>query len=286
MKRKSKVFVFMLLLLCVSMLAALPASAAKSKRKYKIKVSDIKVSSKNLKPGDRCRISMKLTNEGYKKLDRVGITYTSPSTQSYHVPLKYKKSSRRWVGSFKVEKGMQKGPWQIWSIDFDRIDGDEGGWYSYYNRYFMDAAYPGGDLSKGNIRIRGTKGDYSKPEIQWDTLSVSKSAITEKGGKLTYRLKVTDESPVYRVVLTLVGPPVWNGHMPLDTELEMRYNKKTGYYEKTIWRPKGTYLLGNVYVEDVFGNLAMYFNKENAKFFTHQKGYCGLMDFSRFGVDL
>lgn len=287
MEKRRKVFGLLLLFLCISLLVALPVSAEKSKRKYKITVSDVRVSKKNLKPGDRCKVSMKITNKGYKKLDRVGVVYTSPSTQHYYLPLKYKKSSGRWVGTLKIEKGMQKGIWQIRSIAFDRYEeDDEGGWYSYYNRYFVGRPYPGGDLTKGNIRIRGTKADYTKPEIDWDTLSVSKSDVTEKGGKLTYRLKVTDESPIDRVILTVAGPLEGNIYPPMPTRLIMKYNKKTGYYEGTVWQPKGKYFLDGIYVEDVLNNCGIYVGDEFSDFYTHRKEYCGLMDFSKFDVEL
>ena len=285
MGKKRKVFGLLLLFVCVSLLAVLPVSAERSKRKYNITVSDVRVSKKNLKPGDRCKVSMKIRNKGYQKLDRVGVTYTSPSTQYYYLPLKYKKSSGRWVGTFKVEKGMQKGRWQIQAVEFDMYEGDEGGWYSYYNRYFVGRPYPGGDLTKGDIRIRGTKADYSKPEIDWDSLSVSKSEVTQKGGKITYRLKVTDESPIDRVVLNVAGPKE-DGIPALDTRLPMEYNKKTGYYEGTIWQPKGTYYLNDIYVEDVLNNSGIYVGDEEADFHTHIKKYHGLMDFSKYDVKL
>ena len=285
MGKKRKVFGLLLLFFCVSLLAALPASAERSKRKYNITVSDVRVSKKNLKPGDRCKVSMKIRNKGYQKLDRVGVTYTSPSTQYYYLPLKYKKSSGRWVGTFKVEKGMQKGRWQIQAVEFDMYEGDEAGWYSYYNRYFVGRPYPGGDLTKGDVRIRGTKADYSKPEIDWDSLSVSKSEVTPKGGKITYRLKVTDESPIDRVVLTVAGPKE-DGVPALDTDLIMKYNKKTGYYEGTIWQPKGTHYLRRIYVEDVLDNSGIYVGDEEADFHTHIKKYHGLMDFSKYDVKL
>lgn len=178
MKRKGNIFAGMLLLLCISMLAAIPALAY-DEGDYQIEVSDIRVSGRNLKRGDRCRISMKINNKGFKKLDNVEILYRSPSTQFYAVPLKYKKSSGRWVGNFKAKDGMQKGFWKIWSIRVDYSDGYEGGGYSYYNRRGVaNLSGAGGDLSKGNFRVRGTRGDYSKPEIQWDTLSVSKSSVS------------------------------------------------------------------------------------------------------------
>jgi len=34
----------------------------------------------------------------------------------------------------------------------------------------------------------------------------------------------------------------------------MKYNKKTGYYEGSVNKEKGTYRIENVYAEDVFGN--------------------------------
>ena len=52
------------------MLLVLPTSAKKQK-KYDLKVSDVKVSSKNLKPGDKCKISMKIVNRGYGKMKNV-----------------------------------------------------------------------------------------------------------------------------------------------------------------------------------------------------------------------
>lgn len=282
MKRKGNIFACMLLLLCISMLAAMTALAY-DEGEYQIEVSDIRVSGRNLKRGDRCRISMKINNKGFKKLDNVEILYRSPSTQFYAVPLKYKKSSGRWVGNFKAKDGMQKGLWKIWSIRVDYSDGYEGGGYSYYNRRgFANLSGSGGDLSKGNIRVRGTKGDYSKPEIQWDTLSVSKSSVTEKSGKITYRLKVTDKSGVRRVAIELAESHTGERPLVIDSEMEMKYNKKTGCYELTVRRPKGTYFMNRIYVEDVFGNSATYFNKE----FDHGKYDCGLIDLSQFRVDL
>ena len=123
MKRTKKIAAFLILFLCASMLLVLPTSA-KSRKKYDLKVSDVKVSSKNLKPGDKCKISMKIVNRGYGKMKNVYVCYDSPSTQVYYVPLQYKKSNGRWVGNFKVEKGMQKGTWRIWSIDVNRVFDD------------------------------------------------------------------------------------------------------------------------------------------------------------------
>lgn len=288
MKRKGKVFGFMLLFFCMFLLAVMPASAKKSGRRYQLKISDIRVSSRNLKPGDTCRISMKIVNEGRKKIERVGIEYASPSTQSYYLHLKHKKGSQRWFGSFKVEEGMQKGLWRIWSICIDRVIGDEGGWYSYYNRYFINDQYnpSGKELSKGNIRIYGTKGDYTKPEVHLDTLSMTKSDVTRKGGKITCRVKITDESSISRVVWTLEGPTTGEQFPHMENEIEMKYNKKTGYYEASVWMPKGTYLLGKIAAWDVFDNAALHFNQEKAAFFTHMKKYSGRADFSKYRVDL
>ena len=86
MKRTKKIAAFLILFLCASMLLVLPTSA-KSRKKYDLKVSDVKVSSKNLKPGDKCKISMKIVNRGYGKMKNVYVCYDSPSTQVYYVPL-------------------------------------------------------------------------------------------------------------------------------------------------------------------------------------------------------
>lgn len=254
MKRTKKIAAFLILFLCASMLLVLPTSA-KSRKKYDLKVSDVKVSSKNLKPGDKCKISMKIVNRGYGKMKNVYVCYDSPSTQMYYVPLQYKKRSGRWVGNFKVEKGMQKGTWRIWSIDVNRVFDDiYAPWYAYYNHNLGNRSYPGSDLSKGNIKIRKTKADHKKPEIHADTLQVEKVADTEKGGKISCRIKVTDSSSIKRVTLTLKGPVSTDHPVATETEIEMKYNKKTGYYEGSVNKEKGTYRVENVYAEDVFGN--------------------------------
>lgn len=285
MKRRGKTFALVLILVCTSMLFTLSASASNGKKRYKIKVSDIKVSSTNLKLGDKCRISMKIENEGYEKLKKVGLVYSSPTTQYYQLYLKYNKSSQKWIGSFKVEKGMQKGIWRIWSIFANRDPNEDG--FTFYNNYFSAGKYPGksSNLSKGNICVRKTKGDYSKPNIDFDTLSVSKSAITEQGAKITYRLKVTDKSNIALVRLTICEP-VLEGQLLSDTEIKLKFNKKTGYYETTIWKPKGTYILGDIYVRDVFGNSGTYFNKECDKYYPHRETYHSRLDLSRFRVDI
>lgn len=254
MKRTNKVVTFLMLFLCASMLLVLPASA-KSRKRYDLKVSDVRVSSRSLKPGDKCKISMKITNKGYGKLKNVYVCYDSPSTQMYYVQLRYKKSSRRWVGNFKVEKGMQKGTWRIWSIEVDRVFTDsDADWYAYYNHDLGNRAYVGSNLSKGNIRIKKTKGDYKKPEIYSETLQAEKVTDTEKGGKIKCRVKVSDDSSIGRVYLTLKGPIQSDSPVAIETEIEMKYNKKTGYYEGSANKEKGIYRVESVYAEDVFGN--------------------------------
>ena len=99
MKRTKKIAAFLILFLCASMLLVLPTSA-KSKKKYDLKVSDVKVSSKNLKPGDKCKISMKIVNRGYGKMKNVYVCYDSPSTQMYYV-----KEKRQMGWKFQSRKG-------------------------------------------------------------------------------------------------------------------------------------------------------------------------------------
>ena len=85
-------------------------------------------------------------------------------------------------------------------------------------------------------------------------MQVEKVADTEKGGKISCRIKVTDSSSIKRVTLTLKGPVSTDHPVAVETEIEMKYNKKTGYYEGSANKEKGTYRVENVYAEDVFGN--------------------------------
>ena len=96
----------------------------KKQKKYDLKVSDVKVSSKNLKPGDKCKISMKIVNRGYGKMKMFTCAMIHRQRRCTTYRFSIKKSSGRWVGNFKVEKGMQKGTWRIWSIDVNRVFDD------------------------------------------------------------------------------------------------------------------------------------------------------------------
>ena len=48
---------------------------------------------------------------------------------------------------------------------------------------------------------------------------------------ISCRIKVTDGSSIKRVTLTLKGPVSTDHPVAVETEIEMKYNKKTGYYE-------------------------------------------------------
>ena len=112
MKRTKKIAAFLILFLCASMLLVLQTSA-KSKKKYDLKVSDVKVSSKNLKPGDKCKISMKIVNRGYGKMKNVYVCYDSPSTQMYYVPLKYKKKIGKCISKSMLQEFSKFSPKNI-----------------------------------------------------------------------------------------------------------------------------------------------------------------------------
>ena len=82
----------------------------KAEKTYDLKVSDVKVSSKNLKPGDKCKISMKIVNRGYGKMKNVYVCYDSPSTQVYYVPLQYKRAAADGLEISKVKRECRREP--------------------------------------------------------------------------------------------------------------------------------------------------------------------------------
>jgi len=220
-----------------------------------IAVSDIKVKSIKLKAGDKLNLSMKVTGNGYVAIQTVTAQYVSCREQSLKIPLKYNAKTGLWTASFKIPKGMQSGLWKLAYVSANIGLNEDGDWEASF-RYSDDVEK---ELQKGDVRISGTKPDYTRPKINFKSLSATRKVNKSKGiVKLTYRVKVKDKSPIEFVNIVLIE----KGNDYDDGEvLRMKYNKKTGYYEGSVWKPHGTYQISSISAEDVFGNQVYYYNK-------------------------
>lgn len=285
MRKTKSVFSMLLLVLCVSMLAVMPVSAAKKKSSYDLKVSDVEVSKKKLKAGNKCEISMKVQNKGTKKIHSLTVRYQGPKSQYYDVLLKYKKSSKRWTGSFKVNKGMEKGTWKIWCVTVDKVYDDEYH-YSCYNKDLNKTIAPGADLSKGNLQISGTKADYKKPKVSWSEFQTWGEQVTEEGGTLKCRLKATDNSGISFVRVVFRKIAAKDKKLTSGIPIIMKYNKNTGYYEGSITQEKGIYLVADVTAADLFGNEVLYYNTQCEAYTYYQPENSIRKNLSAFLVNL
>ena len=84
---------------------------------------------------------------------------------------------------------------------------------------------------------------------------VTKMCIRDR---ISCHIKVTDSSSIKRVTLTLKGPVSTDHPVAVETEIEMKYNKKTGYYEGSVNKEKGTYRVENVYAAVSYTHLDVY----------------------------
>lgn len=238
------------------------AKDKKEPEEFRINVTKVKVNASKLKSGDKLKISMRVRGNGYKnrKIKTVDIFYQSERGQRLELPLKYNAAKNNWSTTFKIPGGMQKGKWMLYKVWANGTygAGTAFGAYDSYHEGYSDGSNEKElhRLSSGNIKISGTKADYTRPKIDWKSFTVCK-----RGNKLYYQLKVTDKSPIKSVEL---GLTVKDGKVYSNERgwfgLKMKYNKKKECYEFTWPAKSGINEIYSVSAEDIFGNCVHYFN--------------------------
>lgn len=255
--------------LCSVLLFTLPVMSAKNTQPKKLgyfefSPSNIKINKTKLKPGQKLKISMKLNGKGHSKIKKTVVFYRSSRGQRLELELKHNSKKNRWSGQFKIPKGMQKGIWRVSYIGIYAALDDEPE-YEIFNSHIF---YPPDtseytDLRKLNLKISGTKADYSAPKFDYNSFSLSSEVNTAKGGgNITFKAKIIDKSPIKSVLAVFCKtsdvmrddneqpqPFVWRKDIVLE------YNKNTKLYEGTGRLPKGSYFLYYIQAQDVFGNM-------------------------------
>jgi len=260
MKKIGKIILLFAVVLGFMKLSVQPvlASGNKNPKELTINITDIKVKNAKLKTGNKLSLSMRVKGNGYTAIKTVSARYHSSRAQSLNIPLKYNTKSGLWSSSFKIPKGMQSGLWKLVSVAANVGLDEDGDLEAQFGRKKAAKQI----LSKGNIRISGTRADYTRPKIDFKSLSSSKKVTESRGGGyLTYRVKVTDKSPIKSVVIEIAEMEAVGEYYDDYYRLEMKYNKKKGYFESTAWYPKGIYHISSIRAEDIFGNYEYYCNK-------------------------
>lgn len=277
-------------------LAGLPVSAAKPKNFATI--SKIKISKKNVKPGDTVRYSFtikapKITAYRQCKygVDQVLLVWKSDKkpSQEIHTVLPWDKAGKkhkadlRVSGKIKVRKGMTSGKWKLCGIYFNYYEPEtEDGNDSLYLVHRKGAKYKklsantrAVDISSTTFKVKSkTAADNAAPVVDTASLSLNKPA---SGTVANFCIRVKDQSPIQKVTCTWEcrtqkGPLEYRDDRYI--EYSMKYNKKTKRYECKVAAPGKDELSGeSVYkqlavitVRDIYGHEASYFTSRASQY--------------------
>lgn len=298
----------MLCIIVMLMVLVLPPKLADAEELCcPIQISEVKISSNNVKPGDTFRYSFTIRegaySEFYKKYSdtpssqyelcdsqfesafaNVTVAWQSPGYQSVVREYKWdsKKKCFKISGSIPVQKGMQPGKWTIKYINFadtkeggastfsiDNIEEWEDGSGEFKDLYM--------DLSFGDITVSGTSADNKAPVISLKSLKIQKKFV-KYNEKDIFSVKVSDKSKI-KCVKSMWRSVDKKGNEISDCTYNMKYNKKKKNYQCSIKLKKGEsyFRLYAIYVEDIYGNKKRYeanqYNKSYIKNFAKMTIY-------------
>lgn len=282
MKKIEIRFIVFTVIILATLMFAQPVTAANNEKPEEliINVTNVKVKKTNLRPGDKLKLSLKVRGNGFAKIKTAEAVFQSERGQSLALPLKYNSSTIKWNGNIEIPKGMQKGKWKLYEI---RVNIENHNNFAGFGPDFVPFGEDDTEVKKllesGNIKISGTKADYTKPKINLKSFKVLK-----KGRKLTYRVKVTDKSPIKWVKLDLYDSED-KDFLFEDGGIgtKMKYNKKNKSYEYSFKAPKGIYHVYSITAEDIFGNNVTYYTNDK-KIRKYNKPYERLNKFSKYTV--
>lgn len=191
--------------------------AAGDSEKPVIDISTLTVSKTNATTGDSVVVSVKVTDN--VKVSKVQILYTAPQTgvnENLTTGLMtYNSTTDRWERTIEISDTTEIGTWKVYSIR--ALD-------SSNNLLTLNSK--SNDFSSGNFTVSGTTGaDIVKPEIDLNTLSVSKTEAT-LGDTVVVSVKVTDNVEVGSVVIVYNAP-----ESKMVKTINMTYNQSSGKYE-------------------------------------------------------
>ena len=281
------------LLFCMILLAGVPAAAKTKVKKPKVfaKVTDVKISKKNVKAGDTLRYSFvikapKITayNECKYGVDNVYLIWKSEKTPKQEIKMNIPwdkagakhKPNLRVKGKIKIKKRMTGGNWKLTGIYFNYQDPEsDDGNNSLYLVHKKGANYKkisknklAVDLSETRFKVKNKKVDADKdaPVVEESSLELATESPL-KGG--VFRVRVTDKSQIKSVQCVWENRTIEEGIRYRDDyeKYTMNYNKKTGYYEcdipaavkDSVTKESMFKQLTSIKVVDAYGNQAEYY---------------------------
>ena len=176
--RKIICIIVSLILIATSVLIpdAIFASAAADTTAPVIDISTLKVSKKDVKPGDTVRISLKVTDN--VKVDHVLLTYSSPQTEKdTFCNMKYDISTDEYIHDFNITNNTESGLWRIRYISCSDSSSNNS---KYFNSKMTTVLTPNADLSAADFKVstaeNPTEERYDFEVALGSTLSLSYEA--------------------------------------------------------------------------------------------------------------
>ncbi|KKI91137.1 hypothetical protein WQ54_16470 [Bacillus sp. SA1-12] len=176
------------------------------------------VSAKEATVGDKVKISAELTSD-FNGIKYVTVHYTKPKSNDSNgkeIPLKYNSTTRKYEGTFNVEKYDRDGKWRISSI---RVIDNQNNYY-YYKDEFLD-------LNNYTINVYGTSFEDTLPTLHSFTVSAKEATV---GDKVKISADVTNDVKEIRNVSVYYKNLNDSG----TKGISLYYNSTTRKYEGTF----------------------------------------------------
>ena len=266
--------------------------------KEMIKITDMEVSSKEVKPNEtlKYKISLNIDEEKLEKYllqeeygDNIpsritaGINFIDvywadrPGTAKRYDSKKIKKGKDYIIeDGIEIRKGMPAETRKIYKICIKAAIKKNGYYWEgkdieIYNNNTAGSWYHGfyKEMSALDFSIVGTSCDNKKPRIHAKTAKISKKKVKRKRN-VTFSIKITDESAIQKVWCWCTTQRYYKGEKQTYSEpYDMKYNKKTKRYECKIpagKRENVTKGIKEIYAMDEFDNMRIVsFNSEGTK---------------------
>lgn len=246
-------------LMVLSVMMAVP-QRAEAATKPTLSTSTMKVNRKKATKGQTITYTFKISK--CSRADLCLYSSTNGKWQSFQVPLKKKGST--FTAKLKVSNAIAPGTLKVMSIQ------------AYYGEYYSNLLlFSAPDYCmKGekktnfkslNVKITGTKGDYTAPSIKTSSFKVSKTKVKQYGA-IKVSVKATDSmAGVETLMVGLKTPRGFTSSFVLDN-IKYKNGVISGYFYPD---EKGTYKIRSIEVEDKVGNRAVVLDKR----FKEEKDY-------------
>ncbi|OAK10247.1 hypothetical protein A6278_00615 [Bacillus wiedmannii] len=203
--------------------------------------NSITVDKKEVKPGDRIKISIDAVDHE-SGIKTIALYYKTPITgKNEYVGIYYNPGTGRYEGTLTIPDTFEPGLWKISSIYIT----------DNANNELIVSPSRGYDLSGAEFRLSGAKPDVQAPTF--NSISVDKKEV-KPGDRIKISIDAVDnESGIWTIALYYKTPITGKNEY-----VGIYYNPGTGRYEGTLTIPDtfepGLWKISSIYITDNANN--------------------------------